>query len=110
MDDLTQMLNNYKNKVQSGIAGAMRECSIDAEQYAKENAPWRDKTGAARAGLHSFIIQESDTKITLIIAHGVDYGAELEFADGGTRGVIDKTLIAAKYSVITKLKTVLKGK
>lgn len=57
------------------------------EGYLKEQAPWTDRTGAARAGLHSFTEHNGDTH-TIILAHSVHYGIWLEVKNSGEYQVI----------------------
>jgi hypothetical protein len=72
---------------------ALEQIQQDMVDYAKENAPWNDVTGDARAELNSPpIIENSDGSKTLILAHGVDYGIYLETRDGGSLGIIPQTI------------------
>lgn len=49
------------------------------EGYAKQNAPWTDRTGRARQSLNASVSTiPNGYRITL--AHGVDYGLWLELA------------------------------
>ena len=54
----------------------------DMENWAKENAPWTDRTGDARERLHA-TVEETGPIGTIVLAHGVDYGLWLEIANGG---------------------------
>ena len=59
------------------------------EQWAKDNAPWTDRTGAARAGLH-VTVDKSGPLAQITLAHGdnVPYGVWLEIANGGKYAII----------------------
>lgn len=61
--------------------------AVTGEAYAKVNAPWTNRTGAARAGLHGTSDDDS-----VAISHGVDYGVWLELAHAGVWGIIPATL------------------
>jgi hypothetical protein len=67
------------------------DLSKDVEEYAKANAPWQDRTGAARLGLTSDVYREEDT-IVLQLYHIVDYGVWLETIQGGRFAIIMPTL------------------
>lgn len=72
---------------------ALPKLQEDMVAYAKENAPWRDVTGDARAELHSPPITENaNGDKSVILAHGVDYGVHLETRDGGATGIIGPTI------------------
>jgi hypothetical protein len=63
------------------------------EGYAKMNAPWADRTGAAREGLTASV-SEHDAEITLELAHTVEYGIWLETIQDGAFAIIMPTLEA----------------
>jgi hypothetical protein len=58
----------------------------------KNNAPWTDRTGAARAGLHTTHNFEPGV-FELILAHSVYYGIYLEICNSGKYSIIDKTIV-----------------
>ena len=61
------------------------------ENYAKANAPWRDRTGDAREFLHA-TVEETGPIGTIVLAHGVEYGLWLEIANGGKYSIIPETI------------------
>lgn len=61
--------------------------------YAKETAPWGDRTGAARAGLEVDVYEENGN-VELALFHTVDYGLWLEVIQSGRFAVIMPTLEA----------------
>jgi hypothetical protein len=74
------------------------------EQYAKDNAPWQDQTGAARSGLTGGFVNSGKGSFTLSIAHGVDYGIYLEMANSGRYAILEPTVRAMLPTVIEELK------
>lgn len=60
----------------------------DMEAWAKANAPWTDRTGAARATLHASVEESGFAIGQIVLAHGVDYGVWLEIAHGGQYAII----------------------
>lgn len=62
--------------------------------YMKTNAPWTDRTTAARSGLHA-IASNSGSRFELLLAHAVSYGIWLEVANSGKYQIILPSLRAA---------------
>jgi hypothetical protein len=61
--------------------------------YAQDNAPWGDRTGAARAGLGVVVEElEGGGAVGLSLYHSVDYGYWLEVIQSGRFAVIMPTL------------------
>lgn len=63
---------------------------------AQMNAPWTDRTGAAREGLEVDVANEGD-EVVVTLAHTVDYGIWLETIQSGRFAIIMPTL--EKYAV-----------
>lgn len=60
------------------------------EGYMKSKAPWKDRTGNARAGL--FARAERDgNDIVIRLAHTMDYGVYLELAHGRKYAILEPT-------------------
>lgn len=57
---------------------------------ARANAPWADRTGAARDGLEVDVSDEGEIVVTLM--HTVDYGIWLETIQSGRFAIIMPTL------------------
>src|SRR5436190_3258376 len=82
-----QMAQQYTQAIfQSGRRIAYDRAE-DMENWAKENAPWTDRTGDARERLHA-TVEETGPIGTIVLAHGVDYGLWLEIANGGRYAII----------------------
>lgn len=62
------------------------------EASAKENAPWTDRTANARQTLHTFVNQLSKDTVELYLAHGMEYGHQLETRREGKYAVIWPTI------------------
>lgn len=61
------------------------------ETDAKENAPWKDRTGNARQSLYARVEREGD-QVYLYLSHGVDYGIYLEVSKAGRNAIIWPTI------------------
>lgn len=62
-----------------------------AEAEAKTGAPWTDRTGAARNGLHGSS-SVGPGQAELVLSHGVDYGIWLELKNSGAYATVIPTL------------------
>lgn len=71
---------------------AVSACLAEAEQSAKDNAPWTDRTGDARKSIKGTraVIENSSAYGYLYI--GVDYGIFLELCNQGRFRIIFPTL------------------
>lgn len=67
------------------------EVAVEALEYAKQTAPWADRTGNARAGLDVDVDRTRD-EIVMTMFHTVDYGKWLELVQSGKYAVIMPTL------------------
>lgn len=67
------------------------DVGVEALEYAKANAPWDDRTGAARDGLDVAIDTPGDD-IVLTMFHTVEYGKWLETIKAGQYAIIMPTL------------------
>ena len=58
----------------------------------KQEAPWTDRTGAARRQLLAEVEQD-EQKVALVLSHGVSYGKYLELSNGGRYAIIGPTVM-----------------
>ena len=61
------------------------------ENYMKNEAPWKDQTGNARAGLQARAFKEGDS-IGIDLNHSVPYGVYLEAKWSGRYAIIQPTV------------------
>jgi hypothetical protein len=88
-DDVMAMLDRKK----AGMFALLENWAGTLEGYAKEYAPWTDRTANARQGLNAGA-EEDNGKYTLYLSHGVEYGVWLETAHGGNYAIIQPTFDA----------------
>jgi hypothetical protein len=74
-------------KTKTGIQLAFERQAALSTGYMKTTAPWTDRTGAARAGLHTTTVFAPGS-FELILAHAVSYGIWLEVCNSGRYQVI----------------------
>lgn len=93
LDTLTPALRAFDSQAAKGIALGMKWGESKAEQYARVNAPWEDRTGNARNGLSARYSHSGKTH-RLILFHRMDYGIWLETRFSGRFAIIVPTLRA----------------
>ena len=89
--EIYQSLDALPQKVQQAVMAYGRTAASKIEAKAKEDRPWTDRTAQARDRLHGDCIR-IDTGIRIFLAHGVEYGVYLEFANEKRYAVIYPTL------------------
>lgn len=80
--------------------------ALKLQNYARDNAPWTDRTGHARQRLTGTASRiNNGYRITL--AHGVDYGKWLELAHEKKYAIIQPTILVNSNEVIAGLNKLL---
>lgn len=92
--DLSSLLNglsNAENKVDAAVRMFAETGALKLQNYAKQNAPWTDRTGHARQRLNSYVSAVSNG-YKIALAHGVNYGIWLELAHEKRFSIIPQTI------------------
>src|SRR5690606_40915510 len=92
-DRVIANLDRWVDRKQAAMVALARRWSVDLEGQMRDTAPWTDRTGAARAGLFSDVRVGPD-ELSIILAHGVDYGVYLELANNGKYAILWPTATA----------------
>ena len=74
---ISPALTTYEERLIQGIFTVAQMFEGKLEAYARGNAPWGDRTGAARSGLRSLAVR-AGLGVTLYLMHSVHYGVYLE--------------------------------
>lgn len=65
----------------------------DIEGYMKAKHPWKNRTGAAEAGLSAKVTSSPKNYVqTIALSHGVSYGVYLEYSMGRRFAIIEPTI------------------
>lgn len=91
INTLSRGMASFVFKTNDAIIEKTKDFAADLVQYAQNNAPWEDRTGAARSGLNSEV-EYGDDEFTISLGHGVDYGIWLEIRWGGRYAIIIPTI------------------
>lgn len=101
-DTLTPRLTLFAVAMDRGLRHKVDDFAQEVEDYAKENAPWQDQTGAARDGLTA----EARHRLNhyyIDLFHTVDYGIWLEIRFDGEYAIIQPTLEAMAPRLMDEL-------
>lgn len=92
--EVVRNLRDWADRRRAAIVALAQNWAETIEGRAKENAPWRDRTGQARAGLRGETVAGRN-EVKIALAHSVDYGVFLELARDGRYAILKPTLDAA---------------
>lgn len=102
--DFFDWVENYPNE---SLNKMERVCSRTIapmlQQYAQTNAPWTDRTGNARRGLHSQYNRRTRTSFVMSLSHGVDYGIFLELCNSGRFAILMPTVEALMPQILEEI-------
>lgn len=62
------------------------------ESYAKQNAPWTDRTGNARRTLSGFVVSDDAGSLLIGVAGHMPYSPKLELFYGGRYSILAPTV------------------
>lgn len=94
INEMLAAMDAYADKVEHAVKMVADYWAPVMEAYAKENAPWTDRTANARQGLRAFTEQLSQDTVVLYLTHGVEYGIHLEVRNSGENSIIWPTIEA----------------
>lgn len=89
---LRKGLDNMGPKMGAVILMYMATKATKVESMMKAKRPWTDRSGMAKAMLNAKVSQPTNTKFRLTLAHGVDYGIQLELAHNKNYAIIAPTI------------------
>lgn len=85
-----ELVENYTKTIFLSGRRVAASRAKEAEQWMRDNAPWTDRTGAARAGLNVQVLESPGVLAELVFSHdpSLDYVVWLEIANGGNYAII----------------------
>lgn len=104
---LKTMLSTYREEVKQGVLNLFEDLSSKIEDSAKQNAPWTDRTGQARAGLTAYVYRYSAQSVSVILYHKALYGIFLEVCNGGRYAIIDQTMLSFRPILVKELRRII---
>lgn len=102
--EVIKNLNEIPPRVQAGLTVIGETVGGKMKATAQAEAPWTDRTGAARSGLDYKCVWEGTT-LDIQIFHTVDYGIWLEIAHAERFAILKK----ARDSQVETFKSMIKA-
>ena len=89
---LASSLSQWHSTIGNRISFAVTSAAAEMEGYAKQNAPWTDRTGNARRTLDGFVAQADEDNILIGVAGHMPYSPKLELFYGGRYAILMPTV------------------
>ena len=106
INDMLHGLSEFSSKADAAIWQYVQTAALSMQNYAKQNRPWTDRTGAARQRLTG-TGYAVPTGYQIRLAHGVNYGIWLELAHEKRYAIIEPTIQAKGPDVIDGFKNLI---
>lgn len=100
--NLSANLRKYERDLDRAIRFAMDYHAADGQARMKMNAPWTDRTGAARTGLFT-VVEHGGNTYRIIFSHSVNYGIWLEVKFSGRDAIIMPTVLDVGIDLMKNL-------
>ena len=105
VDEVVKNLEKTLVQVKDAAGTAVQITAAQAVVYAKQNAPWTDRSGDARRSIH---MESSDNGMGAYVGIGMFYGKYLETNYGGRYRIVDPAVFSyGKNMFIRNLKGIL---
>lgn len=104
-------LASFEQRVIQALGQLADLFTAKLESYAKANAPWTDRTGAARQGLRAFAVKAA-MQVTLYLVTSVNYGIFLELGTSrmAPRPIVMPTLEAHYGEIMAAARALIGGR
>lgn len=89
---LKKNLGIFDDKVRAGLHLISKQVCAKMESWAKENAPWTDRTTSARRGLKASAEWEDYIELVIQMSHTVPYGVWLELAHERKYAILERAI------------------
>jgi hypothetical protein len=107
LDTVLANIDKFAIDTAAKAAEAMNVIAADNESYAKENRPWTDRTGNARASITGSTGMSDSATFLAALAIGVIYGRYLELDNGGKYAIVWPTMNQRRSKMMETLAGVL---
>ena len=105
---LRRNVEELPRKIEGAISAAVDYTAAEAVVYMKSNAPWTDRTGAARSGLTA-IPAGGGGSWSITLAHAVHYGIWLEVKFSARDAIIMPTARVEGGLLMARLNGIMGG-
>jgi hypothetical protein len=124
--ETTVSVRDWADEKLAKIPPICEAAAREAQEFAKANGAWEDRTGSARKMLKGFaILPNKDKNVSgkdgfsftvsggdnfgFAVAHRVNYGFWLETANNGKYAILEKAVNSAKAQFIENVRAVMNG-
>lgn len=105
--ELDKGMDGLVSKMEAAVMMYASTKALAIESDMKNNRPWTDRTGMAKATLKTFVSRPDAKVVRITLAHGVEYGIWLELANEQNYAIILPTLKKEKNVVIKDMEGLL---
>ena len=93
----------------AGIEGVSKVAAAGAQNYARTNKRWQDRTGNARAGLNGGSYWETMAILKIFMAHSMSYGVYLEFIADRKYAILEEAINKVKDDWFNAVKKIMES-
>ena len=105
--ELKRNVRNIPDNLNRSINAVLDRAAVQGEMAMKTGAPWHDRTGNARNGLHTIPVLNNKRHKEIIFAHSVEYGIWLETIESGQWAIIMKSMRVTGTDMMNQLRFLL---
>lgn len=105
--DLRMNIREYKENVDKALEFLVNFHADEASRNMKLNAPWTDRTSAARNGLFTAVNKHGEGHYTIILSHSVHYGIWLEVKFSGRDAIVAPTVISQGQALLSDIRKMI---
>ncbi len=108
-DVFREFFDDFLNEVDEALLEIFTKRKAEVRNYAKANAPWKDRTANARKGLFSAVEHIPRQSISISIEHGaaIDYAIYLETRWAGRWAILLPTISYFHPRIMADVRKVL---
>lgn len=105
---LTRGITQYETRFKSALRLLCDVSARKMEEWAKQNAPWTDRTGNARQGLKGQAYWGDRETMVIVVSHSVDYGLWLELAMNRNYAVLEDAIEEKRSELFRAIERLMK--
>lgn len=100
---LKKGIDNMSEKLGAVILMYSATKASELQALMKQRRPWTDRTGMAKATLNAKVSQPQKDIVRITLAHGVEYGVDLELDHGKRYAIVGPTVRMEGPRLVTDL-------
>ena len=93
LTDFGEEIKVFSERFEKALLVYSTTKATEIKAYMKKNRPWTDRTGEAKRRLNTSVAYEKgDDESIITLAHGVNYGIDLEMKHEGRYAILKPTI------------------